>query len=102
MSMDIAIIGLGRMGLNIAKRLLKQGFRVVAFDVDDAPILAAEKAGAVGARTIDEVIKKLKRPRAVWVMVPAGEITEATVHELGRRLAPGDILLDGGNSNYKE
>jgi 6-phosphogluconate dehydrogenase len=90
------------MGLNIAKRLLKHSLRVVAFDVEEAPILAAEKAGAVGARTLEAVVNKLKPPRAVWVMVPAGEITEAVVHDLGRRLAPGDILLDGGNSNYKE
>jgi 6-phosphogluconate dehydrogenase len=100
--MEIAMIGLGKMGANMATRLLRGGHRVVAFDLHDAAIQEVEVEGAEGARTLDEVVAKLSAPRAVWVMVPAGNPTESTVNALAERLSPGDIVIDGGNSNYKD
>ena len=75
-TMQIAMIGLGKMGANMVVRLLKDGHRVVAYDLNESAIAKAEEAGAIGARTLDEVIEKLSAPRAVWVMVPAGDPTE--------------------------
>ncbi len=100
--MDIAMIGLGKMGANMVTRLLGGGHRVVAYDLNEAAIKAVEDKGAVGARTLAEVVQKLPQPRAVWVMVPAGKPTEDTINALMAVLAPGDILIDGGNSNYKD
>ena len=100
--MELAMIGLGKMGSNMAKRLLRGGHRVVAFDLNNAAIQEVEAEGADGARTLDEVVEKLSAPRAVWVMVPAGNPTESTVNALAERLSPGDIIIDGGNSNYKD
>ena len=100
--MDIAMIGLGKMGAKMAARLLKGGHRVVVFDLSEAAIKSAEEMGAEGARTLDEVVEKLQPPRAVWVMVPSGSTTEETIEELSEILSPGDILIDGGNSNYKD
>jgi 6-phosphogluconate dehydrogenase len=100
--MDIAMIGLGKMGANMVTRLLGGGHRVVAYDLNEAAIKAVEDKGAVGARTLAEVVQKLPQPRAVWVMVPSGKPTEDTINALMAVLAPGDILIDGGNSNYKD
>jgi 6-phosphogluconate dehydrogenase len=100
--MDIAMIGLGKMGANMANRLLLGGHRVVAYDINEAAILAAEGTGAEGARTLEQVVEKLEPPRSVWVMVPSGKITENMIHELSEVLSPGDIVIDGGNSNYKD
>ena len=100
--MRIAMIGLGKMGANMTKRLLKGGHEVVAYDLHEAAILEAEKAGAIGARSLDELCSKLAPPRVAWVMVPAGKPTELTIQALSDKLAPGDIVIDGGNSNYKE
>ena len=100
--MDIAMIGLGKMGANMAERLLKGGHRVVVFDLSKAAIKSAEEKGAEGARTLEEVVKKLQPPRSVWVMVPAGVPTEKTIEELSEILSPGDIVIDGGNSNYRD
>jgi 6-phosphogluconate dehydrogenase len=100
--MEIAMIGLGKMGANMTTRLLGKGHRVVAFDVKEEAVRSAEAGGAVGARTLDEAVGKLSAPRAVWVMVPAGEPTDATIMSLAERLSPGDIVVDGGNSNYKD
>ena len=100
--MDIAMIGLGKMGANMATRLLRGGHRVVAYDINETAIQAAEEAGAEGARTLNEVAEKLKPPRSVWVMVPSGQITENTIQALSDQLSPGDIVIDGGNSNYKD
>lgn len=96
------MIGLGKMGANMATRLLRGGHAVVAFDLNEAAIQAAEAAGAVGARTLDEVAARLPAPRVAWVMVPSGSPTEATVNALAERFSPGDIIVDGGNSNYKD
>ncbi len=100
--MRIAMIGLGKMGANTATRLLRGGHEVVAFDLNEAAIQAAEAAGAVGARTLDEVAATLPAPRVAWVMVPSGAPTEATVNALAERFSPGDTIIDGGNSNYKD
>ena len=100
--MEIAMIGLGKMGANMTTRLLGKGHRVVAFDVKEEAVRSAEAGGAVGARTLDEAVGKLSAPRAVWVMVPAGKPTDATIMALAERLSPGDIVVDGGNSNYKD
>lgn len=100
--MEIAMIGLGRMGGNMVQRLLKGGHRVVAFDMNEAAIAAAESHGAVGARTFEEIAAKLSPPRAVWVMVPSGDPTEKCLNSLSEHLSPGDILIDGGNSNFKD
>ena len=100
--MDIAMIGLGKMGANMAQRLMNGGHRVVAYDVSEQAIHAAEIAGAVGARSLNEVAAKLPAPRIVWVMVPSGKITDDTITALAARLSKGDIIIDGGNSNYKD
>jgi 6-phosphogluconate dehydrogenase len=100
--MDIAMIGLGKMGANMTTRLLRGGHRVVAYDLAEKAIQSAEAAGAEGARTLDEVVAKLAPPRVVWVMVPAGDPTESTLNELAARLSAGDTIIDGGNSNYKD
>ena len=100
--MNIAIIGLGKMGANMTTRLLRGGHHVVAYDLNESAIQSAEVAGAEGARSLDEVASKLPTPRAVWVMVPAGDPTEDTINALIEHLSPGDIIVDGGNSNYKD
>jgi 6-phosphogluconate dehydrogenase len=100
--MDIGMIGLGKMGANMANRLLLGGHRVAAFDINEDAIQDAEKAGAEGARTLNELVQKLEAPRSVWVMVPSGQITEETIQSISNLLSPGDSLIDGGNSNYKD
>ncbi|MEZ4702286.1 MAG: decarboxylating 6-phosphogluconate dehydrogenase [Rhodothermales bacterium] len=99
--MQIAMIGLGKMGANMTVRLLNDGHNVVAFDLNEDAVRKAEAAGAVGARTLDEVVARMSAPRVVWVMVPAGKATESTVEALAERLSPGDLIVDGGNSNFK-
>lgn len=96
------MIGLGRMGGNMTQRLVKGGHRVVAYDPDEGARRAAQNAGADGAASIGEVAGMLAAPRAVWVMVPAGGITDATINELADALEAGDAIIDGGNSNYKQ
>jgi len=100
--MDIAMLGLGKMGANMSTRLLRGGHRVVAYDINESTIREAEQAGAEGARTLSEVAEKLKPPRSIWVMVPSGQITENTIRALSDELSPGDTVIDGGNSNYKD
>jgi len=100
--MEIAMIGLGKMGGNMTTRLLQGGHRVVAYALHEATIQAAEAVGAVGARTLDEVVQKLPPPRSIWVMVPSGQITDETIRSLATRLSSGDTIIDGGNSYYKD
>jgi 6-phosphogluconate dehydrogenase len=100
--MELAMIGLGKMGANMVQRLLNGGHRVVVFDLNEKSIQEIAAVGAIGARTIDEVVTELPTPRIVWVMVPAGEPTESTIQALVGRLSPGDIIIDGGNSYYKD
>src|SRR5256885_20174 len=100
--MQIAMLGLGRMGANMAQRLLLRGHKVVAYDVD--PRRATELAGhgAMPATTLDEVIAALQPPRVVWTMVPAGRTTEELITSLAAKLSRGDLIIDGGNSNFKD
>ena len=100
--MELGMIGLGRMGGNMTQRLLRGGHRVVAYDPDEGARRAAQTAGADGAASIAEVAAMLTAPRAVWVMVPAGDVTDATINELADALSAGDAIIDGGNSNYKQ
>lgn len=100
--MQIAVVGLGRMGGNIARRLLAAGHEVVVFDRDAAAVAAAAAEGAVAAASLDELVDRLAAPRAVWIMLPAGDPTEETVSRLSLRLAAGDVIIDGGNSFYKD
>jgi 6-phosphogluconate dehydrogenase len=100
--MDIAMIGLGKMGANMTTRLLRGGHRVVAYDLNEPAVQAAEQEGAQGARSLDQLVDQLETPRPVWVMVPAGPPTESTVSSLAELLSPGDIVIDGGNSNYRD
>ena len=99
-TMQIAMIGLGKMGANMTVRLLNDGHNVVAYDLNEEAIAEAESAGATGARSLDEVVEKMATPRVVWVMVPAGKPTESTIEALTERLEPGDVIIDGGNSNF--
>jgi 6-phosphogluconate dehydrogenase len=100
--MELGMVGLGRMGANMARRLMREGQRIVAFDVDPGAVAALEKDGAEGAASLEDLASKLAAPRSVWVMVPAGEITERTVGDLAAVLAPGDAIVDGGNSYYRD
>jgi 6-phosphogluconate dehydrogenase len=100
--MELAMVGLGRMGLSMVVRLVRGGHRVVVFDQNEHAVEAAVAAGAAGAKNLPELTAKLPAPRVVWVMVPAGEPTEQTLVSLAEVLSPGDIMVDGGNSNYKD
>ena len=100
--MEIAMVGLGKMGANMATRLLRGGHKVVVYDINESAIQALEEQGAQGARTLDEIAAKLAAPRSVWVMVPSGDITERTILQLSEVLTLGDTIIDGGNSNYKD
>jgi 6-phosphogluconate dehydrogenase len=101
-AMEIGLIGLGKMGANMAVRLLKGGHHVVVHDINEASIQVAEKEGAEGARTLDQLVEKLNVPRLVWLMVPSGKITEETIFAVAELFTPGDTIIDGGNSNYKD
>ncbi len=100
--MEVGLIGLGRMGGNMAQRLLRGGHKVVAYDPNADAVKAAETQGARGASSLEELVKKLSAPRAVWTMVPAGKITEDAISALSSLLSEGDAVIDGGNSNYKD
>ncbi|MDW7681536.1 MAG: decarboxylating 6-phosphogluconate dehydrogenase [bacterium] len=100
--MELAMIGLGKMGANMTTRLLKGGHRVAAFDLNEDAIKLAEKEGAAPAYSLEDVKAKMAQPRALWVMVPAGDPTDQTIKKLAEMMDPGDILIDGGNSNYKD
>ena len=100
--MEMGMIGLGRMGGNMAQRLLAGGHRVVAYDPRPEAVEALAHHGAVGAPSIEHLAGKLAAPRAVWIMVPSGEPTENTVNQVADALSQGDAIIDGGNSNYKD
>src|SRR3990167_1736202 len=100
--MQLGMIGLGRMGANMVRRLMRGGHQCVVFtrNPDNVRLLAGE--GAIGATSLDDFVNKLSKPRAAWVMVPAGDPTEQTVLALAERMETGDIIIDGGNSYYKD
>ncbi len=100
--MELGMIGLGRMGANMTERLVNGKHRVVGFDPNAEARTRIEAKGAESASSLDAVVARLATPRVLWMMVPAGDITDATVTALLHLLAPGDVLIDGGNSSYKD
>jgi 6-phosphogluconate dehydrogenase len=101
-SMQLGMIGLGKMGNFMAQRLMKGGHDVVGFDPNDKARKALADAGGKAVDTLDKLVAALDGPRAVWMMVPAGKIVDGTVDALAGKLAKGDVVIDGGNSNYKD
>ncbi len=100
--MELAMVGLGRMGLNMATRLVRGGHRVIGYARTEASVEEAVKHGVEGAHTLEEVVRQLKAPRIIWLMIPAGKVTDDTIEKLLPLLEAGDTIIDGGNSNYKE
>jgi 6-phosphogluconate dehydrogenase len=100
--MYIGLIGLGKMGYNLALNLSESGHQVIAYDINELLVEKISAEGVKGASSIKDVINQLPTPRIVWVMVPAGEITEQVIHETSSYMDAGDILIDGGNSYYKD
>lgn len=100
--MELAIMGLGRMGANMVRRLLRDGHRVVAYNRSPDPVKEAEQEGAVGAYSIEEAVHELSAPRVIWMMIPAGDPVDTMIDSLLPLLSPGDVLIDGGNSNWKD
>jgi 6-phosphogluconate dehydrogenase len=100
--MRLGMIGLGRMGANMARRLMKGGHECVVFDLSPENVKRLAREGASGAGSLDDLVGKLAPPRVVWLMVPAGDPTERTVADLGEKLAAGDIVIDGGNTHFKD
>jgi 6-phosphogluconate dehydrogenase len=100
--MQLGMVGLGRMGANIVRRLMRDGHSCVVFDVNPDAVSALEKDGATGSSSLADFVEKLTAPRAAWVMVPAGEITGKTIADLASHMESGDIIIDGGNSYYRD
>ncbi|HVX33701.1 MAG TPA: decarboxylating 6-phosphogluconate dehydrogenase [Solirubrobacterales bacterium] len=100
--MELGIVGLGRMGANMARRLMKDGHKIVAYDVNPDAVEALSGEGATGSSSLADFAAKLTPPRSAWVMVPAGKITEETVQGLEGVLEAGDAIVDGGNSYYRD
>ncbi len=100
--MKLGMVGLGRMGGNMTIRLIRGGHEVVAFARRPESVARTVQAGALGSSSLEDLVSKLEAPRVVWLMVPAGEATENAVRELGGLLAAGDVVVDGGNSHFKE
>jgi 6-phosphogluconate dehydrogenase len=100
--MQIGMVGLGRMGGNMTRRLLREGHQVVGYAHDPESVRAVESEGASGAGSLEELVTKLEEPRSVWLMIPAGDPTEETIARLLELLEPGDVVVDGGNSKYTD
>jgi len=100
--MQLGMIGLGRMGANMVRRLMQGGHECVVFDLNPENVKQLAAEGATGASSLENFVDSLSEPRAVWVMVPAGNPTEATVDSLSTLMSPGDLIIDGGNSHYKD
>src|SRR5580704_17561733 len=100
--MQLGMVGLGRMGAGIVRRLMRDGHTCVVYDVNPDAVKAMESEGATGASSMADFVEKLTAPRAAWVMVRAGDITRKTIEDLGSHMAKGDIIIDGGNSYYRD
>jgi len=100
--MQLGMVGLGRMGTGLVRRLMRDGHRCVAYDVSPPAVKALADEGAVGAGSLEEFAAKLEKPRTAWVMVPAGSITDQTISALAQVLEPGDTIIDGGNTYYHD
>lgn len=100
--MELGMVGLGKMGANMTTRLLKGGHQMVVYNRDLTKVKVLVEGGAIGAESLEDLANKLTAPRAVWIMVTAGDPTEATIKALMSILSSGDIVIDGGNSNYKD
>ena len=100
--MQLGMVGLGRMGANLVRRLMRAGHECVVYDVSADAVKALVDEGATGAGSLEEFVQKLNVPRAAWVMVPAGELTEKTVHDLAALMESGDTVIDGGNTYYRD
>src|SRR5579863_4652342 len=99
--MQLGMIGLGRMGANLVRRLMNDGHRCVVYDVNADAVKALETEGAAGSTSLEDFVGRLERPRAMWIMVPAA-IVQGTLDQLTRLLDAGDIVIDGGNSYYRD
>ena len=100
--MQVGMVGLGRMGGNMVERLIRDGHQVVAYDRDPAAVARVEKLGATPASSLQDLVGKLPSSRVVWIMVPAGAPTESTIATLAGSMSPGDLIIDGGNSNFRD
>ncbi len=100
--MELGMIGLGRMGANMTERLIRGGHKVITYDRSAEAIQRVVDKGAVGAHSRADFVKQLSLPRAIWLMVPSGDVVDQTIEQLLPSLAAGDIIIDGGNSNYKD
>lgn len=100
--MQLGLIGLGKMGANMTERLLLDKHEVVVFDIDPKAVKDVQKFGAIPSSSIPEMVKKLSQPRVIWMMVPSGKITQDTIDKIAPNLFSGDIIIDGGNSYYKD
>ncbi len=100
--MQLGMIGLGRMGGNIVRRLMKHGHTTVVYDKDPKAVAAIAADGAAGASALEDFVKKLAKPRTAWVMLPAGKITEATIDALAKLMERGDVIIDGGNTFWQD
>jgi 6-phosphogluconate dehydrogenase len=100
--MQLGMVGLGRMGANLVRRLMRNGHRCVVFNRTRGPVDALAREGAIASDSLKDLVSKLEKPRAVWVMLPAGQPTEETINDLCRMMDQGDVVIDGGNSFYKD
>jgi len=100
--MQLGFVGLGKMGANMVKRLVRGGHQVVAFNRSPEPVQEVAKEGAIASTSLDDLVSKLQKPSVVWVMLPAGDVTENHLHQLMGLLQPGSVVVDGGNSNFKD
>ena len=100
--MELGIIGLGKMGFNMAERLRLAGHKVVGFDFNKEATAKLAATGSVGINSLEDLVSNLSAPRAIWIMVPAGDPVDDTIAKLKPMMQPGDTFIDGGNSNYKD
>src|SRR5580658_3581881 len=100
--MQIGIIGLGRMGGNITRRLIHNGHETVVYDHEPKAVADLTRDGATGADGLEKLVHQLQAPRTVWVMLPSGKVTEGTIAQLGKLLSTGDVVIDGGNTFWRD